>query len=210
MLSSLLYSLLFTYVKQKRFQNDMSINNNPVDVLQDQKWESIPWKKLQVGDIVRVSGIFFCLSCAFDGYIFKVHRIKMLIVIHYKLYVLCTHCAFGANFVYLSIIKTLVCFFIWKHWVSQFFTYFGIGASAESLLLTMVEILLPWLCAWLYNAICLDFKSIYLSETIFHIVLCFVFTFHSQQLILIISFFWEIICIILLLELHHCFHCGNF
>ncbi|VVA27683.1 PREDICTED: phospholipid-transporting ATPase [Prunus dulcis] len=38
----------------KRFQNDMTINNNSVDVLQDQKWESIPWKKLQVGDIVRI------------------------------------------------------------------------------------------------------------------------------------------------------------
>lgn len=55
MLSSLLSFLPFTYVKQKRFQNDMAINNNPVDVLQDQRWESIPWKKLQVGDIVRVS-----------------------------------------------------------------------------------------------------------------------------------------------------------
>lgn len=33
----------------------MAINNNPIDILQDQKWEPIPWKKLQVGDIVRVS-----------------------------------------------------------------------------------------------------------------------------------------------------------
>lgn len=32
----------------------MSINNTPVDVLQDQKWETVPWKKLQVGDIVKV------------------------------------------------------------------------------------------------------------------------------------------------------------
>ncbi|XP_020233201.1 phospholipid-transporting ATPase 3 isoform X2 [Cajanus cajan] len=32
----------------------MSINNNMIDVLQDQKWESIPWKKLQVGDIIKV------------------------------------------------------------------------------------------------------------------------------------------------------------
>ncbi|XWS68900.1 hypothetical protein CRYUN_Cryun04dG0133400 [Craigia yunnanensis] len=38
----------------KRFQNDMAINNTLVDVLQDQRWESIPWKKLQVGDIVKV------------------------------------------------------------------------------------------------------------------------------------------------------------
>ncbi|KAI4314247.1 hypothetical protein L6164_027175 [Bauhinia variegata] len=38
----------------KRFQNDMAINNHLVDVLQGQKWESIPWKKLQVGDIVKI------------------------------------------------------------------------------------------------------------------------------------------------------------
>lgn len=38
----------------KRFQNDKAINNSPVEVLQDQRWECIPWKKLQVGDIVRV------------------------------------------------------------------------------------------------------------------------------------------------------------
>ncbi|KAK9063424.1 hypothetical protein SSX86_017294 [Deinandra increscens subsp. villosa] len=38
----------------KRLQNDMTINNSSVDVLQEQRWESIPWKKLQVGDIVRV------------------------------------------------------------------------------------------------------------------------------------------------------------
>ncbi|OVA09139.1 Cation-transporting P-type ATPase [Macleaya cordata] len=38
----------------KRLLNDRVINSTPVDVLLDQKWESIPWKKLQVGDIVRV------------------------------------------------------------------------------------------------------------------------------------------------------------
>ncbi|KAL8106257.1 hypothetical protein AgCh_029880 [Apium graveolens] len=38
----------------KRLQNDKSINNSAIDLLQDQKWESTPWKKLQVGDIVRV------------------------------------------------------------------------------------------------------------------------------------------------------------
>ncbi|KAG8654039.1 phospholipid-transporting ATPase 3 isoform X2 [Manihot esculenta] len=32
----------------------MVINNSPVEVLQDQKWATVPWKKLQVGDIVRV------------------------------------------------------------------------------------------------------------------------------------------------------------
>ncbi|KAK1425808.1 hypothetical protein QVD17_21169 [Tagetes erecta] len=38
----------------KRLQNDMTINNSPVDLLQNQKWESVPWKTLQVGDIIRV------------------------------------------------------------------------------------------------------------------------------------------------------------
>ncbi|KAG4214848.1 hypothetical protein ERO13_A01G142500v2 [Gossypium hirsutum] len=51
--------LLVSLIKEafedwKRFQNDMAINSTPVDVLQDQRWESIPWKKLQVGDIIRV------------------------------------------------------------------------------------------------------------------------------------------------------------
>ncbi|PPS07619.1 hypothetical protein GOBAR_AA13025 [Gossypium barbadense] len=44
----------FAHRYRKRFQNDMAINSTPVDVLQDQRWESIPWKKLQVGDIIRV------------------------------------------------------------------------------------------------------------------------------------------------------------
>ncbi|XP_042497876.1 phospholipid-transporting ATPase 3-like isoform X2 [Macadamia integrifolia] len=38
----------------KRLLNDRVINSTPIDVLQGQRWESIPWKKLQVGDIVRV------------------------------------------------------------------------------------------------------------------------------------------------------------
>ncbi|GJV53791.1 phospholipid-transporting ATPase 3-like protein [Tanacetum coccineum] len=38
----------------KRLQNDMTINNSSVEVLQEQRWETIPWKKLQVGDVVRV------------------------------------------------------------------------------------------------------------------------------------------------------------
>ncbi|KAK9050975.1 hypothetical protein SSX86_027602 [Deinandra increscens subsp. villosa] len=38
----------------KRLQNDMTINNSPVDLLQNQRWESVPWKALQVGDIIRV------------------------------------------------------------------------------------------------------------------------------------------------------------
>ncbi|PWZ24309.1 Phospholipid-transporting ATPase 3 [Zea mays] len=51
--------LLVSLIKEafedwKRFQNDMSINNAHVDVLQGQCWESTPWKRLQVGDIVRI------------------------------------------------------------------------------------------------------------------------------------------------------------
>ncbi|XP_016432845.1 phospholipid-transporting ATPase 3 isoform X3 [Nicotiana tabacum] len=52
--------LLVSLVKEawedwKRFQNDLSINNSSIDVLQDQNWVSVPWKKLQVGDIVRLA-----------------------------------------------------------------------------------------------------------------------------------------------------------
>lgn len=53
-----LFKLIVSFcysVKQKRFHNDMVINSTSIDVLQDQNWESIPWKKLQVGDIVKVS-----------------------------------------------------------------------------------------------------------------------------------------------------------
>ncbi|KAG2538155.1 hypothetical protein PVAP13_9NG382100 [Panicum virgatum] len=51
--------LLVSLIKEafedwKRFQNDMSINNAHVDILQGQRWESTPWKRLQVGDIVRI------------------------------------------------------------------------------------------------------------------------------------------------------------
>uniref|UniRef100_N1QPZ3 Phospholipid-transporting ATPase 3 n=1 Tax=Aegilops tauschii TaxID=37682 RepID=N1QPZ3_AEGTA len=54
--------LLVSLIKEafedwKRFQNDMSINNAHVDVLQGQKWESSPWKRLQVGDIVRTANL---------------------------------------------------------------------------------------------------------------------------------------------------------
>ncbi|KAK4263362.1 hypothetical protein QN277_028784 [Acacia crassicarpa] len=38
----------------KRFQNDLAVNNNLIDVLQDQKWVSMPWKRVQVGDVIRV------------------------------------------------------------------------------------------------------------------------------------------------------------
>ncbi|XP_078436799.1 aminophospholipid ATPase 3 isoform X2 [Wolffia australiana] len=35
-------------------QNDRVINNTQVEVLLDERWESIPWRSLQVGDIVKV------------------------------------------------------------------------------------------------------------------------------------------------------------
>lgn len=48
-------------VQQKRLQNDMAINNNMIDVLQDKEWVPIPWKQLQVGDIVKV--LSFQIAC---------------------------------------------------------------------------------------------------------------------------------------------------
>uniref|UniRef100_A0A3Q7GDU6 P-type ATPase N-terminal domain-containing protein n=1 Tax=Solanum lycopersicum TaxID=4081 RepID=A0A3Q7GDU6_SOLLC len=50
--------LLVSLIKEawedwKRFQNDLLINNTSIDVFQDQQWVSVPWKKLQAGDIVR-------------------------------------------------------------------------------------------------------------------------------------------------------------
>ncbi|XP_058073823.1 phospholipid-transporting ATPase 3 isoform X3 [Magnolia sinica] len=58
----------------KRLLNDRVINSTPVDVLQGQKWESIPWKKLQVGDLVRIkqdgffpADILFLASSNPDG-----------------------------------------------------------------------------------------------------------------------------------------------
>ncbi|XP_061366109.1 phospholipid-transporting ATPase 3-like [Gastrolobium bilobum] len=71
--------LLLSLIKEafedwKRFQNDMAINNNMIDILQDQKWVSIPWKKLQVGDIVKVrqdgffpADLLFLASTNVDG-----------------------------------------------------------------------------------------------------------------------------------------------
>ncbi|XP_058101835.1 uncharacterized protein LOC131246005 isoform X3 [Magnolia sinica] len=50
------YDLDLVYnTNQKLFLNDRVINSTPVDVLQGQEWESISWKKLQVGDLVRVN-----------------------------------------------------------------------------------------------------------------------------------------------------------
>ncbi|KAL2546820.1 Phospholipid-transporting ATPase 3 [Forsythia ovata] len=71
--------LLVSLIKEawedwKRFQNDMAINNSPIDVFQDQKWVCIPWKKLQVGDIIRVkqdgffpADLLFLASTNLDG-----------------------------------------------------------------------------------------------------------------------------------------------
>ena len=46
------------FTAQKRMLNDRVINGTQVEVLQNERWESIPWRKLQVGDVVRVS-IYF-------------------------------------------------------------------------------------------------------------------------------------------------------
>ncbi|KAJ3702718.1 hypothetical protein LUZ61_006423 [Rhynchospora tenuis] len=51
--------LLVSLIKEafedwKRLQNDLAINATPVEVLQGQRWETTQWKKLQVGDIVRI------------------------------------------------------------------------------------------------------------------------------------------------------------
>ncbi|XP_066374945.1 phospholipid-transporting ATPase 3-like isoform X2 [Miscanthus floridulus] len=71
--------LLVSLIKEafedwKRFQNDMSINNAHVDVLQGKCWESTPWKRLQVGDIVRIkqdgyfpADLLFLSSTNLDG-----------------------------------------------------------------------------------------------------------------------------------------------
>ncbi|PIA47079.1 hypothetical protein AQUCO_01400049v1 [Aquilegia coerulea] len=52
--------LLVSLIKEafedwKRFQNDRVINGSLIDVLQDQNWVKMPWRRLQVGDIVRVN-----------------------------------------------------------------------------------------------------------------------------------------------------------
>ncbi|KAK8647609.1 hypothetical protein V6N13_121340 [Hibiscus sabdariffa] len=51
--------LLFSLIKEafedwQRFQSDNAINNTLVDVLQAQGWKTLQWRKLQVGDIIRV------------------------------------------------------------------------------------------------------------------------------------------------------------
>ncbi|CAM8884390.1 unnamed protein product [Rhodiola kirilowii] len=71
--------LLLSLIKEayedwKRFQNDLSINNSLIEVLQGHRWVPIPWKKLQVGDIVRIkkdgyfpADILFLASTNPDG-----------------------------------------------------------------------------------------------------------------------------------------------
>ncbi|XP_057448372.1 phospholipid-transporting ATPase 3-like [Lotus japonicus] len=71
--------LLLSLIKEafedwKRFQNDMAINNGTIDVLRDREWVSIPWKKLQVGDLVKVkqdeffpADLLFLASTNVDG-----------------------------------------------------------------------------------------------------------------------------------------------
>ncbi|CAM8946147.1 unnamed protein product [Rhodiola kirilowii] len=62
------------YEDWKRFQSDMAINNSLIDVLHNGEWEKIPWKELQVGDIVQVkqdgyfpADIIFLASTNSDG-----------------------------------------------------------------------------------------------------------------------------------------------
>ncbi|XP_057417107.1 phospholipid-transporting ATPase 3-like isoform X2 [Lotus japonicus] len=71
--------LLLSLIKEafedwKRFQNDMAINNGTIDVLRDREWVYIPWKKLQVGDLVKVkqdeffpADLLFLASTNVDG-----------------------------------------------------------------------------------------------------------------------------------------------
>ncbi|KAG9155197.1 hypothetical protein Leryth_020464 [Lithospermum erythrorhizon] len=71
--------LLVTLAKEawedwKRFQNDLSINNTEIEVLQGGMWVTTPWKKLQVGDIVKVkqdeffpADLLFLASTNSDG-----------------------------------------------------------------------------------------------------------------------------------------------
>ncbi|KAI8539269.1 hypothetical protein RHMOL_Rhmol09G0169000 [Rhododendron molle] len=59
----------------KRFQNDKATNNYSVDLLQDGRWVSVPWKELRVGDIVKVkqdesfpADLLFLASTDTDGF----------------------------------------------------------------------------------------------------------------------------------------------
>ena len=45
----------------------MTINNSPVDVMQEKTWESVPWRSLQVGDIVRVSMLYESILIQFTN-----------------------------------------------------------------------------------------------------------------------------------------------
>lgn len=89
----LTYSLTFSFLiplilLQKRFQNDLLINNTSIDMFQDQQWVSVPWKKLQAGDIVRVSVFtkqslqlysLFCFRvCRVDGVLFNIEQSMQL------------------------------------------------------------------------------------------------------------------------------------
>eukprot|EP01018_Ginkgo_biloba_P021169 Gb_13757 [translate_table: standard] len=58
----------------KRFTNDKVINGSLIEVIQDGKWVKIPWRKLQVGDLVRVkqdeffpADLLFLASTNHDG-----------------------------------------------------------------------------------------------------------------------------------------------
>ena len=44
---------------QKRHASDRSLNNNPSEVLVNQQFEQRPWRRIRVGDIVRLAANAF-------------------------------------------------------------------------------------------------------------------------------------------------------
>lgn len=44
---------------QKRHASDKSLNNNPAEVLVNQQFEQRPWRRIRVGDVVRLSSNAF-------------------------------------------------------------------------------------------------------------------------------------------------------
>jgi phospholipid-transporting ATPase len=44
---------------QKRHASDRSLNNNPAEVLVNQQFEARPWRRLRVGDVLRLAADSF-------------------------------------------------------------------------------------------------------------------------------------------------------
>lgn len=51
--------LCLDIIFQKRHRADDEINMREVDVLRDGSWQKIQWRRVSVGDVVKVSLIFF-------------------------------------------------------------------------------------------------------------------------------------------------------